>query len=142
MRIDAGTNYLHASRRPPASDSDRATAASFSAVMTATQGDSTKQVDFTSMTRSEMRDWLSPQIRSGEMSLDDSRPFMLMTMKMPVNGSHELAVENDATRYDFMQMARDGIQGAEDKTTLKMLESAMSIMLRQQGQPIGINTSA
>lgn len=146
MRVDAGTSYLYTSQRPQASAADRSAGASFSAALTATQADSTKQADFTSMTRLEMRDWVNNQIRSGEMSLDDSRPFMAMTMKMPVGGlGGELAAESDGMRYDFTQKVRDGIEGAlsrNDETTLKMLQSAMSIMQRQQGQTIGINIRA
>jgi len=97
------------------------------------------------MTRRDMRDWINTQIRSGEMSLDDSRPFMAMTMKIPAAGGAELAVENDSTRYDFMQQARDGILGARsrsDDATLKMLQSAISIMLRQPRQAGGVDQRA
>ena len=78
------------------------------------------------------------------MSLDDSRPFMAMTMKIPVGGGVG-AAENDGTRYDFMQQARDGILGARsrnDDTTLKMLEPAISIMLRQPPQAARIDGRA
>lgn len=144
MRVDAGTSYLYASQRPQASAADRLVATSFSAAPTAPQSGSTQQADFTHMTRQDMRDWVNAQIRSGEMSLDDSRSFMAMTMKMPVSGGlgGELAAESDGTRYDFTQKARDGIQGAlsrNDEATLKMLESALSIMRRQQGQTIGVS---
>ena len=147
MRIDLGTSYLYASQRPQATAADRSAATSFSAALTATQADSTKQTDFTSMTRQEMRDWVNTQIRSGEMSLDDSRPFMAMSMKIPVGGGlgGELAAESDGTRYDFTQKVRDGIQGAlsrNDETTLKMLESAMQIIQRYQGQTIGVDVRA
>ena len=147
MRIDAGTSYLYARQRPQATAADRSAATSFSAALTATQADSTKQTDFTSMTRQEMRDWVNTQIRSGEMSLDDSRPFMAMSMKIPVGGGlgGELAAESDGTRYDFTQKVRDGIQGAlsrNDETTLKMLESAMQIIQRYQGQTIGVDVRA
>lgn len=99
------------------------------------------------MTRQDMRDWVNTQIRSGEMSLDDSRPFMAMTMKIPVNSGlgGEVALGGDDTRYDFMQKARDGIQGAlsrNDETTLKMLKSAMSIMQGHKDQAVGVNTRA
>jgi hypothetical protein len=144
MRVEASTSYLTVSQRPLSAD--RATA-SFAAALNATQADSTKQtkqVDFSSMTRQEIRDWANAQIRSGEMSLDDSRPFMAMTMKIPVAGGlgGEIPAESDGTRYDFMQQVRDGIQGAlsrNDDTTLKMLQSAMSIMQQKQGQTIGVN---
>ena len=143
MRIDAGTSYLYASQRPQATAADRSAATSVSAALTATQADSTKQTDFTSMTRQEMRDWVNTQIRSGEMSLDDSQPFMAMNMKIPVGG--ELAAESDGTRYDFTQKVRDGIQGAlsrNDETTLKMLEFAMQIIQRYQGQTISVDVRA
>lgn len=70
-----------------------------------------------------------------------------MTMKIPASSAPggELAAENDGTRYDFTQKVRDGIQTAlahKDDATLKMLESAMSIMRRQQGQATGLNTVA
>ena len=153
MKVDAGVSFLYASQRPQPSSTDASASTSFSAALTAAQADSTqtgngmKQANFTSMTRQEMRDWVNTQIRSGEMSLDDSRPFMAMTMKMPVNSGlgGELAMEGDNMRYDFMQKARDGIQGAlsrNDETTLKMLESAISMMQGNQGQAIGVDTRA
>ena len=96
---------------------------------------SVKQADFTNMTRQEMRDWVNGQIRNGDMSLDDSRSFMAMTMKIPVVGttSGELLAADDAERIDFTQRVSDGIQGAlsrNDQTTVKMLESAVQIMKR------------
>ncbi|WP_210203042.1 hypothetical protein [Pseudaminobacter soli (ex Li et al. 2025)] len=126
---------MYANRRPqdPAGDS---VAESFSAAIASAQADG-KQTDFTSMTRQEMRDWANGQIRSGEMSLDDSRPFMAMTMKVPVSGGFggELAAASDGERLDFTQKAQAGIEAARlrhDDVTLKMLESAMQIMQRKQ----------
>lgn len=147
MRVDSGTSYLGVSQRPQVGAADRSSTPSISTTQTSAGGNGVKQADFTSMTRQEMRDWVNAQIRSGEMSLDDSRPFMAMTMKIPVNGGSggEVPAASDDTRYDFTQKARDGIQGAlsrNDETTLKMLESAMSIMQRQQGQAIGIDIRA
>ena len=91
-----------------------------------------------------MRDWVNSQIRSGDMSLDDSRPFMAMTMKIPVSGGlgGELPAGSDDTPYDFRLKVRDGIQGAlsrNDETTLKMLESAMQIMQKYQGQTSSVD---
>jgi hypothetical protein len=153
MKVDAGANYVYAGQRSQPSNTDDSASTLFSTALAAAQaGDSkadngTKQVNFTSMTRQEMRDWVNTQIRNGEMSLDDSRPFMAMTMKMPVNGGFggELAMEGDTVRYDFIQKARDGIQGAlsrNDKVSLKMLESAISIMQDKQGQAISVDTRA
>lgn len=143
MRVDAGTSYAYTNQRPQGSAVDRS-ATSFSAALSATQGDGTKSADFTNMTRQDMRDWVNVQIRNGDMSLDDSGPFMAMTMKIPVGGGlgGELSAESDGTRYDFTQKVRDGIQGARsrnDETSLKMLESAMQVIQRHQGQAIGID---
>lgn len=147
MRVDSGTSSLGVSQRPQFAAASRASATPISTAQPPSQGDGVKQVDFTSMTRQEMRDWVNAQIRSGEMSLDDSRPFVAMTMKIPVNGGSggELPAQSDGTRHDFAQKAREGIQGAlsrNDEATLKMLELAMSIMQRQQGQAIGIDLRA
>lgn len=152
MRVDGGASHLYASQRPRSSVVDKSASTSFTAGLTAAQANnekadsSTKEANFTSMTRQDMRDWVNTQIRNGEMSLDDSRPFMAMTMKIPVNGGlgGDLATEGDDMRYDFMQKARDGIQGAlsrNDETTLKMLKSAVSIMQRYQ-QAVGVDTRA
>lgn len=145
MRIDAGVSQLHASQRSQAAATDRSDATpSFSAALAASQANRTQQTDFTQMSRQEMRDWVNSEIRSGAMSLDDSRPFMAMTMKIPVSGGQggELSAGNDDTQYDFMQKVRDGIQGAlsrNDATTLQMLESAMQIMQKYQGQTVSLD---
>jgi hypothetical protein len=68
-------------------------------------------------------------------------------MKIPVSGGlgGEQTASGDGTRHDFTQKVRDGIEGAlsrNDEVTLKMLESAMSIMQRHQGQAIGVDVRA
>ena len=140
MRIDAGATYTAANQRAPAANQNRSTDTSFSAVLasTASSAPITAPADFSSMTRQDLRDWTNGQIRSGQMSLDDSRAFMAMSIKIPVAGglTGELPAANDSTRYDFTQKARAGIDGAtarNDSATLKMLQSAMSIMQRQAG---------
>ncbi|MBU2568858.1 hypothetical protein [Methylotuvimicrobium sp. KM2] len=151
MKIDTATSYLHTNQRAQSSAADLNGATSFSTALTTstvkTDTAGVKQTDFTSMTRQEMRDWVNGQIRSGEMSLDDSRSFMAMTMKVPagVGVGSELPAA-DGERIDFTQRVRAGIEGAlsrNDQTTLKMLESARQIMSHsQQGQTIGIDTRA
>lgn len=152
MRIDTGSSYLYANSRTQSPAAARNSPASFSAVLTtAMAGTSTpaasgvKQADFTNMTRQEMRDWTKEQVHSGKMSLDESFPFMAMTMKIPVDGGGEVPAANDGERFDFTQKARAGIDAAlsrNDDVTRKMLESAMAIMQQVQGQAIGIDTRA
>ncbi len=144
MKIDAGTSYLQASQRAQSPATARNDQTSFADVLaTATAGQSgsgtsgVKPVDFTNMTRQQMRDWSNDQIRSGKMSLDESRPFMAMTMKIPVNGgSGEVPAASDGERFDFTRKVRAGIEGAvsrNDDVTRQMLQSAMAIMQRYQG---------
>lgn len=146
MRVDAGISYPYVSQRQEALSADHSVATSFSSPLTAPQAGATNQNNFTSMTRQEMRDWVNTQISSGEMSLDDSRPFMAMTMKIPVDSlGGEMPAEGDATRYDFTQKIRDGIEGAQsrnDEATLRMLESAMQIIQRSQGSATRVDVRA
>ncbi len=70
---------------------------------------------------------------------------MAMTMKIPVYGSSAAALQaiQSNERVDFMQKVRDGINGAlerNDKETLKMLDTALLVMQKHQGQTIGVDT--
>lgn len=149
MKIDAGNYYFHINQQTNSlatSNSTTALAATLNTVNTSkSEVDETKQADFSDMTNKEMRSWVNDQIRNGEISLDDSRGFMAMSMKIPVNpsASYELMAINDSERFNFIQKAREGVQAAlsrNDKETLKMLDSAISIMEKHQGKTVGIDT--
>ncbi len=102
-------------------------------------------VDFKSMTRQKMFDWMNDQVRSGKMSLDESSPFLGMTMKISVATGQPIDMETDTTRINFMEKARLGIEGALSRNDLdlaKGLQAAIDIMNRQQGQTIGVDTRA
>jgi hypothetical protein len=103
-----------------------------------------KPLDFTSMTRQEMRDWVNDQIRSGKMSLHDSTPFVAMTLKMPVGGGTEIPA-GDRERINFMDRARSGIEGAlwrNDPEQATRLRAALEILRKNQGQPFGVQSRA
>jgi hypothetical protein len=90
------------------------------------------------MSRQALRDWVNGRIRSGEMSLDESRPFMAMGMKIAVDGSTggEVPAASDGTRYDFVQKVRDGMahtQTRNDHAMLALLDAALQTMRRHQG---------
>ena len=104
-----------------------------------------KQADFTSMTRQEMFDWMNNQIRSGKMSLDESSPFLGMTMKISVATGQPVDMATDTTRINFVEKARLGIEGAlsrNDPDLAKRLQAAIDIMKKEQGQTIRINAQA
>lgn len=137
MKIDTRATALFASQRTQLAAADRANPTSFAAALSTAaskpEAAGVKQADFTSMTRQEMRDWTNEQIRGGKMSLDDSRPFMAMTMNIPVSGG--AIASDDGERVDFTQKIRAGIEGAlsrNDEVTRKMLESAMSLVQQYQ----------
>lgn len=117
MRIDAINNYLYTSQaRPIQPNADQ-----------------------------QLLAWANEKIQSGDISLDDSRAFMAMTIKIPVNGGSAAAFQavHSTDRVDFMQKVRDGINGAlerNDKETLKMLGAALAIMQQYQGQTISIDS--
>ncbi len=97
------------------------------------------------MTRQQLSDWMNDQIRSANMTLDESTPFMLMTMKISVDTFESVDMATDTMPINFFQKARDGIEGAKshhDEAGLKMLESALRIMQQRQGQTIGVEVRA
>lgn len=110
----------------------------FSAALATAQTDGTERPDFTDMSRQALRDWVNGRIRSGEMSLDESRPFMAMGMKIAVDGNPggEVPAVADGTRYDFVQKMRAGMahaQARNDHATQAMLAAALQTMQRHQG---------
>ncbi len=92
------------------------------------------------MTRQEMTDWMNEQIRTGKMLLDESAPFMGMTMKISVATGQPVDMATDTTRINFIEKARLGIECARslnDQKLAERLQMAMDRMHRSQGQAIG-----
>lgn len=152
MKIDSGAGCLFANRAQTTAPADGA--ASFAAnpagktqetSNTAIDWAGVKKADFTSMTRQEMRDWMNDKIRSGKMTLDDSSPLMMMTMKIPVGGGVEIPTAGDNERIDFTERAHLGIEGAlsrNDPEAAERLQATVDIMLKNQGKTIGVDTRA
>jgi anti-sigma28 factor (negative regulator of flagellin synthesis) len=148
MKISININQLYASQQAQSSTASRTKTTSFSSELTAATAETStvKQADFTSMTRQELIDWMNGQIRSGKMSLDESSPFLLMTMKMPVAaGQLSVDMATDTTRINFIEKARSGIEGAlsrHDQNLADRLEMAIELMHKGQGSRIGVNETA
>lgn len=160
MKIDPASSRLSASQAAQSSNTARSNAPSFSvalskatAALSIPDASTFVQADFTSMTRQQLQVWSNQQIRSGNMSLDEGRPFMAMAMHIPVSGNSgssgggggTLQAGSDGERIDFTQKVRAGLAGAasrNDEVTRKMLESALNIMLQHQGETIGVDTRA
>lgn len=147
MRIDAGAGYVLPSQRVQSPAEGVAGASSApntlrsEAPASGTAG--LKQVDFTNMTRQGLFDWMNAQIRSGEMSLDESSAFLGMTLKMPVGGA--TAGLDAQEKLDFMQLAQAGIDWARQRnetSQMQALQNAMRIMQHHQGDSIGVDVHA
>ena len=148
MKIDTVTNHQFISQRTKTTGHTTGQAdasASFTAILDAhtTQAapansgtpKGVNQVDFTNMTRQEMYDWMNGQIRNGNMSFADSRPFLGMTFK-------DSNMATDTTRIDFIEKARQGIEWAlsrNDQVMAERLRMAIETMHRNQRQEITID---
>ncbi len=148
MKISTNTNHLYASQRTQTSTTTRTKMTSSSSELTAATADTfaVKQADFTSMTRQEMFDWMNGEIRSGKMSLDESSPFLGMTIKIPVAaGQQPIDMATDTTRINFIEKARSGIEGAlsrNDQDLADRLKMTIELMHKGQGNRIGVNETA
>ena len=147
MKINTEANHLYTSQRAQKLTAASTNSASFSSALTAATAETAtvKQAAFTSMTRQEMFDWMNGQIRSRKMSLDESSPFLGMTMKISVATGKPVDMAADATRINFIEKARLGIEDAlsrNDPDLAKRLQVAIDVMHRKQGQAIGIDVHA
>jgi hypothetical protein len=147
MKINTEANHLYPSQRAQTSTAASTAPSSFSSALAAaaTETPTVKQADFTSMTRKEMFDWMNDQIRSGKMSLDESSPFLGMTMRISVATGQPIDMTTDTTRINFIEKARMGIDGAlsrNDPDLAQRLQAAIEVMRRQQGQALGVDTRA
>ncbi len=148
MKINTGS-LLPAPRwntsTPRGADSTFASALS-AASKTTEQTPGVARADFSNMTRQQLRDWVNTEIKAGRMTLDESSPFVGMTIAIPVNGdtaAAERAISVD--RVDFLALTRGGIDGARwrhDDQAAASLERALQIMQQYQGMPTGVDTIA
>ncbi|MCP1243908.1 hypothetical protein GOB86_14960 [Acetobacter lambici] len=95
-------------------------------------------VDFTNMSRQELRDWSNEQIKSGKMTLDDASPFMFMSLDIPVSGDYNLNLNK---KVDFFSIVKNGLEGAKsnhDFESLGLLEKALHIMKNNQTNSVDI----
>jgi hypothetical protein len=136
MKINTEANHFYTSQRAQTPTAASTNSTSFSSALTAATAKTStvKQADFTSMTRQEMFDWMNGQIRSGKMSLDESSPFLGMTMKVSVATGQPVDMATDTTRINFIEKARLGIEGAlsrNDPDSAKKLQIAIEAMHRK-----------
>jgi hypothetical protein len=146
MRITAAT-ALYANQSI-SSSSSAPSADTQTAQPGATTGDSggIKRADFSSMTRKELLDWVNGQIKSGQMTLDESTTFVSMTVSIPVDAVQGQSMGiDDREKVDFLAKAQQGIGGAianHDDQLLARLQSAIRTMQQHQGDAVGVDMQA
>ncbi|QUS37545.1 hypothetical protein RPMA_00675 [Tardiphaga alba] len=97
------------------------------------------------MTRQQLFDWMNNQIRSGAMSMDDSTPFLGMTMKIDARTGVPVDMQTDSEPVNFMQRAARGIEAAlsrGENDSAARLSAALSMMQRYQGQLTSVDMHA
>lgn len=102
-------------------------------------------LDFTSMTRKDLMDWVNEKITSGEMTFDESSPFLAMTLKISAVTNEPVDMATDISRIDFIEKAFAGIERAildNDLETAESLKYARDLMLMNQGKDLGVDTKA
>jgi hypothetical protein len=134
----SSNSFLSAYMPSSTASSARASAAQAASPATAetSDGSGIETADFTHMTRQQLFDWMNDQIKSGQMTFDQSSPFLGMTLKMTASGE-PVDMRSDSTIYDFTDRARQGIEGARwrnDEQSARNLEQALAIMQREQGK--------
>lgn len=147
MKINTDSHPTFSTQRAQAAAATNSQPTSFSSALAAAKAKipSAKQVDFTSMTRQDLFDWMNGQIRSGNMSLDESTAFLGMTVKVSVATGQPVDMATDSTRINFMEKARAGIEGAlsrNDPDLAKRLQLAVVSMQKLLGQTEGAGTRA
>ncbi|XZE18745.1 hypothetical protein SH449x_004047 [Pirellulaceae bacterium SH449] len=71
-------------------------------------------LDFSNMTRRELFDWMNNQIRSGQMTVDESTPFLAMSLKVKLSGE-PVDMDTDPIRMDFVDIAKQRFDAAESR---------------------------
>ena len=95
MQINTGTNYFYQTKRPQAANTNRPASSDSTASFASNLAETTKSnepaapappvkngtVDFTNMTRQELKDWMSEKASSGEIDpkiFDRLPPYMVI----------------------------------------------------------------
>lgn len=101
------------------------------------------ELDFSSMTNSELYDWMQSKHFDGELAPKDAWTIAYMMLDIPVGGLEEgqsMPID-DETPVDFFGKINDGIAWAKnekDSDTVERLESLFSLMKGHQEKSINV----
>lgn len=147
MRIDAGSSFHQGATvaTAPSSMSNSASKIASPAETAVASSGSVSRLDFTSMTRQQLFDWMNSQLRSGAMSFEESVPFLGMTLRVDAATGRPVDMASDPAPVDFMRRARDGIAGAlsfGDLAGAARLQAALATMQQLQGNLSSVDIRA
>lgn len=98
-------------------------------------------VDFTHMTRVALDGWINDQLSTGKITINESAALgaVSMSVTVPVSGT------TDGAGVDFIAKAQQGIESARQRNApqeVRLLETALTIMLRNQRSSSSVDTLA
>jgi len=98
---------------------------------------------FTNMTRRELREWMNHQITSGAMDLDESTPFVFMTLDLPVSrdpavaaAARERLLDERVNFVDAAERLAEASWSRHEEDNARLFESAIAIMRRYSATPL------
>lgn len=101
-------------------------------------GNEEVNVDFRNMSRDDLKEWINEQIRAGNMTLEESTPFMLMTLNL---NAQTLEPTNSSEPVNFMEMAKNVAEfhrSIGNNDSADALDRALEIMRKEQRGPVSI----
>ena len=146
MNVTSATTGLYATLLGKSSGSTTASSSTAEAASTSAStsslGSSTSTVDFTHMTRQQLSDWVSGQVKSGQMSVKDSIPFFSLTFKFDQATGQQVDMSTDTTTYNFLNVAQNAVAGAQsmhNDVAAAALQNALTIMQNVQDASAGVD---
>lgn len=137
MRVDAGMAYLNANQKPQLENSQAKAPSSFTDRLMAVQKSSpdekdSYEVDFTSMTKKELFDWMNRELKAGRMTVDESTPFVGLAMDARITETGELIIEpipDDTKKVNFYKNVSESLEYAE---LSRMYDTAETMALAKE----------
>ena len=97
-----------------------------------------RNIDFRNMSRDDLKTWINEELKAGNMTFDESMPFMLMTLNLD---AETLASVNGSEPVNFMDMAKNVAEfhrSIGNKESAEGLERALEIMQKEQRGPLSV----
>lgn len=144
MKIDGGASYLFASQHAQAKSAARFEAkGAFDALLAKetersepTVSVTIEQTDFTNMTRQGLHDWMNEQLRSGNMTVDESTAFLGLGGLVRADGG-AVGDRWQGERVNFIDLAQNNLAfylQRGDQAAADRLQKALDLMAQSQGQ--------